>query len=410
MQQTVTLHSKLSFSGRDRWANCPASVHGTEDHVDTISPIAQEGTLAHGVAEFYSRQAFNLDGAVPGEPAACAPPEGLSLKGLTVDEWNTQLRQHGQAYMDFIKSQIELYFPGRALPFEYGKDYYVAIEKKVSIPSIHELLYGTADCLIFIPSIHKLIVIDYKYGFKPVTLGNFYTTNPQLAAYAIGGAEKLSVPVDTFRLAIFQPRIPTLAPQTLDLPQKWLQKERLRLRDDVAAVFAPGAAYNFKPGEHCRFCPRINKCPKAHDIVSTAVQAAGGLVDLATLPEDVVLDLWAAKAAFKSFWEDVDERIEKMAKLGNKRIEVKIGSGRRKWADPKNATLYLLALGRTDLLEPVAISAALPHLPEDLHAALVGQTAGSRTLVINEAPHMSEVAKKFQKYVKPVDFLLKLEQ
>ena len=44
-------HAKLSASGAELWTNCPGSVHMAELFPETTSPAAEEGTLAHALAQ-----------------------------------------------------------------------------------------------------------------------------------------------------------------------------------------------------------------------------------------------------------------------------------------------------------------------------------------------------------------------
>ena len=400
MSNPVVLHSKLSFSGRDRWRNCPASVHLSAGLPDNSSPAAAEGTCAHTVAEFYVRQAFNLPGAVAGDAPMQEFPEGFDPEGKTREEWNEELRMHGKAYARFIGEQITT-AAGENRDWIIGRDVFVMLELKVSIPSIHDQLFGTADCIIWIPSLRLLSVIDYKYGFGHVDIGTVDDTNPQLSAYMVAAAEVLPEPPQTMRVAVYQPRLPTAMQAPLDLPGEWLQRERLKLRDETAAVDAPGAAANVKAGDHCRYCKAKPKCPRTHNAVSTAIQAAGGLVDLSTMGEELVIALWASRTAFKAFWEDVEERVQKMAAANHPRVSVKVSKGRKMWADPKEAALYLMAMNRTDLLQPVAISEALPHLPAELRAGLVKDSAGSRTISFADAPQPHAMAALFQQFAQP---------
>jgi hypothetical protein len=390
MSNPVVIHSKLSFSGRERWRKCPISVHMSEGMPNSSGPAAAEGTCAHTVAEFYVRQRFLLPGHADGEAPMQAVPPGLELGDTTPEEWNERMREHGRAYAGFIREQIA----------EHGahlSEAFVMLEYKVSIPSIHPLLFGTADCIVWIPRLRLLIVIDYKYGFVHVDIGTPDDTNPQIGAYLVAAAEVLPEPPLAFRAAVFQPRLPGAAQKPLDLPGEWLTRERRKLMDETAAVENPGAP---RPGDHCRYCKGATKCPATRDALQTAIQAHCGEVDLASMGEDLIVQLWAARTAFKAFWEDVDERVEKMVAGGSKHFTVKVSEGRQMWADPKNAALYLLAMNRTDLLAPVAISEALPHLPAELRAALVKRSKGSRTITPVEPGTPHALAATFAKFAK----------
>jgi hypothetical protein len=141
-------HSTLSFSGRERWVNCPVSVVLSKGEPDNSGPAAAEGTAAHLTAEFYVRQHFNLPGAQDGE--APDQPHVMELdrfKGKEGDAlatearaWNDELRKHGKAYCAYIQSLIPA-----------GAQAFVSLEQKVAAHTIDKRLFGTADCLIWFP-------------------------------------------------------------------------------------------------------------------------------------------------------------------------------------------------------------------------------------------------------------------
>lgn len=388
-------HSILSFSGRKRWKSCPISVQMSKGMSDSSGPAAAEGTCAHTVAEHYVKQHF----ALPGAPAAGAvapdqvPPPWLDLKGDTPQRWNETLRHHGRGYRDFIKSRI----PAGAT------DVAVVVEMRVAIGSISPDLFGTADCLVLyrLDGVWHLIVVDYKYGFADVDVGTYDEPNEQLAAYAVAAAEALGekgIRPEKLALAVYQPRRPLAAPsQTLALDAAWLAIERAKLVREVAAVANPGAPV---PGDHCRYCKGKPKCPAVHSSLSTALAAYAGEKNLLDMPEDDIVQLFAARTAFKAFWEDIEERIEQLVKAGHKNLRVKETQGRQMWKDPKAAAETLLAMNRLDLLQPVAISNALPVLPVEFHAELVKRSANSRTIQVVDVQAPSAIATMFKNYAK----------
>lgn len=394
MSNPQVSHSILSFSGRKRWKMCPISVELSKGMPDSSGPAAAEGTLAHAVAEHYVKQHF----ALPGAPAAGAvapeqvPPPGLDLKGDTPQRWNETLRHHGRGYRDFIKGLIPP-----------GAQAHVAIEQRVAIASISSQLFGTADCLVLltINGASYLIVIDYKYGFADVDVGTYDEPNEQLAAYAVAAAEGLAekgIRVEKLLLAVYQPRRPLAAPsQTLELDAAWLALERAKLAREVAAVANPGAPV---PGDHCRYCKGKPKCPTVHNSLSTALAAYAGEKNVLDMPEDDIVQLFAARTAFKAFWEDVEERVEQLVKAGHKNLRIKETQGRQMWKDPKAAAETLLAMNRLDLLQPVAISNALPVLPVEFHDELVKRSAPSRSIQVVDVQAPSAIATMFKNYAK----------
>lgn len=396
-QQT---HSKLSFSARYRWRACPLSVHLSLNAPESpSSPAAQEGTCAHLVGEWYVRQHFGL-GYANGSPAPqgeCPPtrvPDGLGLdEPAKVDAWHAQLRQHGKDYLAFIRSLIP----------DDEPDAYVSIETPVNIHSIHPMLFGTLDLRIWLPKRCVLVIVDYKYGFQDVDVGTAADPNPQLAAYAIASIEGLhEAPrkqLQGIKLAVYQPRVPMGDPaKVLDLPVSWIDEERRKLRDEVAAVENPGAP---RPGDHCRYCPGKGACPVTHNALQTALAAYAGGPNILAMSDDQIIALWSARKAVETLMDDIDERVRKLAAEGEtaKRFKFASRAGSQMWKDTSAAALTLIALGRHDLLQPVALSKALPALPAALHEELVTRGKPSSWPVLLDVPAPNVVRDIFNQYI-----------
>jgi hypothetical protein len=401
----VTIHSKLSFSGRERWAACPVSVVLSDGEPDNSSPAAAEGTAAHAVGEFYVRQMFELPGAQPGEAPAQEPPPGMDrFGGLTnggfaaeVATWNDELRKHGKAYAAFIRSLGEKYAG--------GGQFFVALEQRVAATSIHEQLFGTADCLIWCPGTGVLIVVDYKFGFKDVHVGTRSEPNKQLSAYGVAAMDRSTLAAKGFVLAVFQPRRPLGEPaQVLELPAEWLDEERARIAAEAARTDAARAgdadASTPVPGDHCRYCKGKAKCGVVGNVATAAIQAHSGARSVLDIPEDELIAIFAARTVLKAFMEDVEERIEQLLKTGHPRLTVKETQGKRMWKNPSAAAFTLLAIGRTDLLAPVALSQAIDALPEELHDELITRSRPSRSVVVLDRDKLPDVAQVFAKFAK----------
>lgn len=400
----VIEHSTLSFSGRERWRNCPASVVLSKGMPDNSSPAAAEGTAAHTVAEFYVRQHFDLPGAAPKdeEAPAQALPEGVDTKGKSIVEWNDELRRHGKAYRDYIISLIPP-----------GVEAFVSLEQRVSAKSIDGRLFGTADCLIWIPSARVLIVVDYKYGFMVVEVGTADAPNAQLSAYAISALDSCTLQANGVLLAVFQPRRNIGEPgQKVYLSAEHIAAETARMREEVVRV---DRAANFTPiggdptnpyivaGDHCRYCKAKPACPRMQDALQIAFDVNAGRRSILDMPEDDLIALYSARSGVKSLWEDVEQRIEVLAQRGHEALTIKTSPGRRMWRNPKAVALTLLALDRTDLLAPVALSEAIAHIPDHLHDELIGKSRDSQSIVVKTPANAGAVADIFSKYAKGVD-------
>jgi hypothetical protein len=392
MSNPAVIHSKLGFSSRKRWRGCPDSVILSVGLPDKASPAAAEGTIAHSISEHYVRRDFKLADWQPGDPPEWQPPADFDLKGRSVTEWNNEMCRHGRTYIDFIKSLI----PASAT-------FFLVVEKKVSIASISEFLFGTGDCFVWVPDHALLIAIDYKYGFEDVSCGDIDSPNPQLAAYLVAAAETFKLDAKRFIAAIYQPRrVIGVAGQSLELPADWLQRERAKLTMEVNRV-AMADGSNPTPGDHCRYCRAKPVCPRVHETLAAAVSAYVGETNLHTMSDDEVVQLWACRSAFKGFWEDVQTRIDNLSKVGHARLGIETKDGRRKWRDEGTVVLTLLTYGYTDLLAPKALSDVYDRLPANIRDELVGRTAPARTIKLIEPGTPSETAKIFKKYSQIID-------
>ena len=186
-------HSNLSFSSRERWRACPASVALSGGTPDESSPAAQEGTIAHEMAEWCVRQlapGFGLETvstvtAMPTPPvvadlerfrpfrAELEPARGpartqwLMKYSHAIQAWQGEMRAHGERYKNFILSLLP--------PENCQERVFITLECQVRARSLEtsegHQLRGTADCIIWCPDESKLIVIDYKYGLGAVEIG-----------------------------------------------------------------------------------------------------------------------------------------------------------------------------------------------------------------------------------------------
>jgi len=275
------------------------------------------------------------------------------------------------------------------------------LERRVEVKDTTPPLFGTADCLLWFPTIRRLVGVDYKYGFAEVDVGTADAPNEQVAAYVVAATETFGLDPLEAGLAIYQPRRIHGEPgQVLRLTGDWLKAEHVKLVAEAKAVEAAYAGQGATPvpGSHCRYCPAAPRCTATHTAAKTALAAhvKSSMVHDMTAAE--IISLWAMRTAFKNFWEDIEERIAKMADAGTAGLVVKVAKGRRMWGDPGAAVLTLLALGRTDLLAPAAIGEALPAIPVEMQAALIKEAAGAKTILATEAADPQTVAAVFDKY------------
>lgn len=241
-------HALLSASGAYRWLDCPPSALLELQFPDTASSAAEEGTLAHELAELKVRNYF--------QPVEFGKRKlNAAIKELKKHElWDDEMMGYTDFYLDYVK-KTALAFPTQPS---------VGIEKKLFFgkytladPADEKEGRGTVDCiLIGNGCIH---VMDFKYGKSPngrVSAEN----NPQMMLYALGAYEtyKPLYQIRSIKMTIVQPRLSDgisewecPLEQLLEFGQ--YVKERAKL-----AIKGEG---DFHPCEKtCRFCRARGRC------------------------------------------------------------------------------------------------------------------------------------------------------
>lgn len=241
MGHSERAHALLSASGAHRWLNCTPSAKLEEGFPDTTSEAAQEGTLAHELAELKVRNYFyTVDFG--------KRKMNNAIKKLKENEfWQDEMMGYTDDYLDYIKSvAIAL----KATP-------YVAIEKQVDFSSYVPEGFGTADCILICGEL--LHVIDFKYGKSPN--GRVSAEgNPQMMLYAVGAytTYRLLYPIKRVKLSIVQPRLTDGITEwecTVEDLLKFAEyaKERADLAFKGEGEFRPSV-------DTCKFCRARGMC------------------------------------------------------------------------------------------------------------------------------------------------------
>lgn len=227
---TELAHSPLGGSTLKRWSNCPGSIQLSKDIPNRKSSYADLGTRAHEVA------AYRL--------THVAYPPGVDVV----------TREAVQVYVDAVLGDLN------AIGKRNGEMW---VEKKVALTSIHPLLFGTADALIYDRKNKILKVFDYKHGEGTlVEVEEDGKPNDQLMYYALGAVISMNFIVEEVELVIVQPRC-----YHEDGPVRRKKVSSMELLEFAAdleqfakATEDPGA--KLKAGSHCKFCPAQPTCPE----------------------------------------------------------------------------------------------------------------------------------------------------
>ncbi len=266
-------HAKLSASSAHRWLECPPSVMATAHLPDETTVYAEEGSVAHEVAEYKVRWFL-------GERDISPPPCGK----FDADE----IDRYTDIYAYYAADKIETI--RKSCP-----DAVVLVEQRLDFSNYVEGGFGTGDLVIVADDVIQ--VIDFKYG-KGVAVSA--ERNPQMMLYALGALNLYDYLYDikTVKIAIVQPRLDSISEWELSVDEllSWAENTL-----KPTAILAAKGGGEFKAGEHCRFCKLRSTCRKRTELM-----------------------LETAKYEFKEPAELTDEEIAAV---------LTIASGLAKWAD-----------------------------------------------------------------------------
>jgi CRISPR/Cas system-associated exonuclease Cas4 (RecB family) len=296
----MAAHARLSASGAERWMVCPASITFTENVQEKRSEYAEEGTLAHELAESI------LAGKKP-------------VKKPTVE-----MLAYVQHYVDYIRSlKGELF-----------------IEQRVDFSNVVPSGFGTSDAIVIDADQKTMWIVDLKYG-QGVKVNA--ENNPQLQLYAIGALNTYDIiyDIDTVHLVVVQPR--------LDHISEWqttttdLRKFGEYVAERAALVDSENPPFN--PAEKaCKFCKGKSSCRAlaAHNLKIARMEFGdedATPVDPKELTEADLAFILPHIALIKSWCSDIEETALSSI-LSGKQIEgFKVVAGRstRQWADEEQA-------------------------------------------------------------------------
>lgn len=337
-------HSDFGGSVIGRVIECPGSValcHTVPER--TSSSYADEGTFAHALGEkLLLAGIFDASQAIGDEIES----DKLASKKIVTEE----MAQAVQVYLDAIGEEM-----GRSA------DPVIEIEQRFALPiaSADEgEVFGANDCLVYHPSLGRLVVFDYKHG-QGVSVSA--EDNAQLKFYAAGAA--LTHPdwrIAELVLVIVQPRARDADEQETPGVKPW-PMDTFELLEFVASVeeavkaakgydelvlggYQLAADQGLNAGSHCRWCAAAAVCPAKeaevvagigidfHDIAGISPKALPVPADMDTarigqlLQGLDVLNAWATQVREFAFGLLVSGVPVPGFKLVDK-------IGRRKWID-----------------------------------------------------------------------------
>lgn len=219
-------HALLSPSASHRWIECPPSARLTEYLADTTSAYANEGTIAHSVAEGKLKHRLGYTSTMP----ECEDAE---------------MNEYTDDYANFVLEQAaDLSNPT------------VYVEQRVDCSKYIPECFGTCDALIVSDGV--LHIIDLKSG-RGIRVDA--EENDQLRIYALAGLAMFDFlfDINIVRMSVFQPRLGNCS--TWEIPVTdlldWAENTLI-----PAAQLAWNGGGDYNAGSHCKFCKARAECRK----------------------------------------------------------------------------------------------------------------------------------------------------
>lgn len=321
-------HAPLSFSGSERWIECPASYQESlkmppfEGNVHTVA-----GSAAHLLGEETIRDLLKRDRLLTEVPDVIewifqSMPIPEELQGSEVED-------HVAAVAEYVAFVLGLGAEG----------YEIYLETKVQLGEDALQLFGTADCVAIHRKHGRLIVADYKHGRGHRVIAK---DNTQLLCYLAAVLDNKAfklVGITKYVVGIVQPRARTgeaIQLEEVDFDQVWEHMDRML--ETRKQALGPNPPYAM--GEWCRWCPALAGCPhvrsKVEEGMKLDLKAKDGL--LAALDIVETAEQWCAHVRGLGH-----EYLEKGGALVGWALYPKRAT--RKWLDVQDAANMLLSAG-----------------------------------------------------------------
>lgn len=245
-------HALLSASASHRWLNCPPSARLEVQLLENTSDCAEEGRLAHEIAELKLRKYFV-------EPMGTRSFNSRFKKLKENKFYQGEMLDHTDTYLEYIQGVV----------YGYSNKPHVAVERRLDYSHIAPEGFGTGDCIIL--GEDTLYIIDFKYGKGvPVSAED----NPQMKLYALGALKEYSMLycVNCVKMVIVQPRLNSVSEFEMPVDELLAWGEEIK---SVAQLAYDGKG-EFNAGDWCRFCKARAQC-RARTETMTALEAFGYL-------------------------------------------------------------------------------------------------------------------------------------
>lgn len=236
----MSSHAILSASSAKRWMSCtPSARLEALGEQGGQSSYAEEGTLAHKLAELYLQRYLNLIG----DSIFRQKHAAIKLDGY----YNTDMEVYVCRYVEEVIQRFQAVK-------EIDPDACMMLEQRLNFSKYVPKGFGTGDVIILGSGIIE--VIDLKYGQGVAVSAQ---DNPQLRLYGLGACETFGMLYDfnVVGMTIAQPRLDSFSNETLTVKEleSWGKNEVV-----PKAQLAFAGKGDFVVGEHCQFCKAKAQC------------------------------------------------------------------------------------------------------------------------------------------------------
>lgn len=313
-------HAKLSASGSSQWLNCPGSVAAQADYPDSSSIYAQEGTLAHELADICLSKNQDADEYVGKQISVWNEDEVEQAIDTTITQ---EMANYVQEYLDYVRS------------FN-GKGTELMCETKVNFSHVVPDGFGTCDATVVDYENGTIHVIDLKYG-RGVAVSSY--KNTQLSLYALGVLAELdefgTEEFEKVVLHIVQPRLPGYAPSTYEMTLDELN-EFAQYASKGAEIALSQDAKRIPGDKQCQFCKHKSNCVELKEHVEQVITAEfddlDDLVDVESkvkkIDDATKKNILDNQSLVESFLKAVRENVQKTLEDGGKFDGYKLVRGR----------------------------------------------------------------------------------
>lgn len=322
MKHSERDHAILSPSTAKRWIHCTPSALLAEEAGSKTSVYAEEGTLAHEIAEYALTQYLNgsydpiVDESLP-----------LQEEHIKNPLFSIDMANYIRDYCNYVISEYyEMAKTDRSCE--------MFLERKVDITDYAPDSFGSVDVtLVSDKTIH---IIDLKYGAGVRVSANM---NEQMMLYALGTLKAAgSQNITDIRMTIAQVRLDHY--DTFEMSKDELLDWAEKVLKPAAKAAIQGKGKQVI-GSWCGFCPVKAQCRAQRDAILADFEEKP---DPALLNDEEITDLIGKVDTYKSWIESVNKYVYDKAIQGHKWNGYKLVAGRssRVITDESRVRLELL--------------------------------------------------------------------